>query len=183
MSTLLRSIGLHLPTTAAIDIKPAIACLQRGADRRRPVMRRCGVPALDDSRASSRSAALVRAAACSHAKCPRRQCGVPPMAYRFRIHSNESRRAAATLGVGFGSALNFQDIHDLTLLHFEDVPHRQGYRVRLHSARGRSRSQRFAIRGDVPSSQFQQLANPWLHCPIHHCLDRGSALMKSAQSQ
>jgi hypothetical protein len=63
--------------TRRIDIKPAVACLQRCANGRRPVVRRCGVPALHDRRA--RSAALVLAVACSHARCPRRQCGVPPI--------------------------------------------------------------------------------------------------------
>jgi hypothetical protein len=43
---------LHLAAPAAIDVKPAIACFQCGADRRRPVMCRCGVPALDDRRAT-----------------------------------------------------------------------------------------------------------------------------------
>jgi hypothetical protein len=40
---------LHLSAAAAIDIKLAVACLQRGADRRRPVMRRRGVPCLDNT--------------------------------------------------------------------------------------------------------------------------------------
>jgi hypothetical protein len=38
---------LQLPH-AAIDVEPATARLQRGADRWRPVVRRCIVPALDD---------------------------------------------------------------------------------------------------------------------------------------
>jgi hypothetical protein len=43
---------LHLAAAATKDIKPAIPCLQRGADRGRPVVRRRGIPALDDRRAT-----------------------------------------------------------------------------------------------------------------------------------
>jgi hypothetical protein len=43
---------LHLSAAAAIDVQPAIACFECRADRRRPVVRRCSVPALDDRRAT-----------------------------------------------------------------------------------------------------------------------------------
>jgi hypothetical protein len=39
---------LHQPAPAEIDIKPAVACLQRGTDRRGPVVRRRRVPAFHD---------------------------------------------------------------------------------------------------------------------------------------
>jgi hypothetical protein len=77
---------LHLTTARAINIQPTIASSQRRADRRiGAAFQRSTIAAQ-----RSRSAALVLAAACSHARC--RQCGVPPMASRLLFaHPLESR--------------------------------------------------------------------------------------------
>jgi hypothetical protein len=63
----------------------------RRAHRRCQLVRAVIVPGAIAAQ-RSRSVALVLAAACSHAKCPRRQCGVPPMAHRFSRFDRSAER-------------------------------------------------------------------------------------------
>jgi hypothetical protein len=74
MSTAARSTGFHLPAPAAIDVEPAIAGLERRADRWRPVVSGLLIPAFDD-----RGATLPLGCARPGRGLRPRQMPAPPM--------------------------------------------------------------------------------------------------------